>query len=517
VYKNNKNTKKDENLPKDIYYNKLLEWLIDRRHCDAKWQVNVSSIREKINTAIQDMPQNEEITTLLAGTYINYFHCEQIISLLKKCGEGNTNFFGQYSSKRMKDWQEVINIYETDNNYLAESSHMLMRNVNYEIPALKRQINKCQQTQRECSRKENDCNINAVKYKQKYLHTCKQMGITGDKVRKELVQLVDELPNIFSSIAEKTKTLSKVVAYYETFVKFVTNNDKVDICMLIKFIMEHGNATVYQWKTGEAPSKIVADIQTVDLAAMTEMTSDLPEDQQEVEIDWGASGDAIDFGDDSAIDFGETAEIDFGDDNEIDFGDTENLGDIITVEEAGLENPEGGIATGNEAMSVMDNHATRNIFIDELMEVLSFLEQRLVEMSVEADMITINQFQSAPSLIQHQSKENIQTMLSTVSSVLNEFNSMKMQNLCLIKSSPRYVDRIADSLEQKLKISTNLLHQINTLQQRSKEALELQGKTEPKLSIIVKKTKELQVQMEKEISKRYKGRKVNIMGEINTI
>ena len=32
--------------------------------------------------------------------------------------------------------------------YLAEAGHMLIRNVNYEIPSLKRQIAKCQQTQR---------------------------------------------------------------------------------------------------------------------------------------------------------------------------------------------------------------------------------------------------------------------------------------------------------------------------------------------------------------------------------
>jgi hypothetical protein len=32
--------------------------------------------------------------------------------------------------------------------FLAEASHMLIRNVNYEIPSLKRQIAKSQQTQR---------------------------------------------------------------------------------------------------------------------------------------------------------------------------------------------------------------------------------------------------------------------------------------------------------------------------------------------------------------------------------
>ena len=99
---------REEDLPIDIYYNKLLDWLIDRRHCNTKWQNSASSIREKINTAIQDMPPNEEIAQLLAGTYINYFHCEKIVELLKECGEGSTNFFGQYSSQRMKGMRVSI-------------------------------------------------------------------------------------------------------------------------------------------------------------------------------------------------------------------------------------------------------------------------------------------------------------------------------------------------------------------------------------------------------------------------
>lgn len=59
----------------------------------------------------------------------------------------------------------------------------------------------------------------------------------------------------------------------------------------------------------------------------------------------------------------------------------------------------------------------------------------------------------------------------------------------------RYVDRIADSLQQKLKISQNLLNQMSTLQERHDEALKLQTETEPKLALIVKKTKELQAQV----------------------
>jgi hypothetical protein len=47
----------------------------------------------------------------------------------------------------MKDWQEIVHLYEKDNVYLAEAAQMLIRNVTYEVPSLKKQIAKCEQIQ----------------------------------------------------------------------------------------------------------------------------------------------------------------------------------------------------------------------------------------------------------------------------------------------------------------------------------------------------------------------------------
>ena len=46
-----------------------------------------------------------------------------------------------------QDWREIVKLYEKENLHLAELSNRLLRNVNYEIPAIKKQITKCAQFQ----------------------------------------------------------------------------------------------------------------------------------------------------------------------------------------------------------------------------------------------------------------------------------------------------------------------------------------------------------------------------------
>lgn len=116
------------------------------------------------------MPVHEGIATLLSGSRksnfvicyvhyfiyinffinfsdINYFHCLKIVEILKETEADTKNLFGRYGSQRMKDWQEILNLYEKENVYLAEIAQMLIRNVNYEIPSAKKQIQKLEQMQ----------------------------------------------------------------------------------------------------------------------------------------------------------------------------------------------------------------------------------------------------------------------------------------------------------------------------------------------------------------------------------
>ncbi|KAF5906349.1 CDK5 regulatory subunit-associated protein 3, partial [Clarias magur] len=476
-----------QNLPIDIQTSKLLDWLVDRRHCSLKWQNAVMTIREKINAALQDMPENEEIKQLLIGTYIHYFHCLRIVEILKGTEASSKNIFGRYSSQRMKDWQEIVSLYEKDNAYLAELASLLSRSVSYEGPALRKQVAKAQQLQQELSRRELECQSGAADMRERYNTACKQYGIKGENVARELQALVKDLPTVLEETGRQAARLEEVVKLYTAFTKFVCDWSE-PVLLMLSFIQKKGNTTVYEWKTGNVPTVIERPV--VEDAPPDTVTDEM--------IDWGdlCSGvEEVSFGTtgEEGVDWGVTLESgkEETDDGGIDWGDTTTAAVEIEVVAAGTDCPE-GVARGEDALSLLENPKTRNQFIDELMELEVFLCQRLSEMSEEGDMVSMSQFQLAPSIIQGQSREHVQAMLADVRHLLGGLTSLRMKHLFMIQASPRYVERVSDMLRQKLKLADILVLKRATLADRRQEALEEQAKLEPRIDLLAVQTKELQ-------------------------
>ena len=112
------------------------DWLISRRHCSKNWTQKLADVRQKIKKALEDMPESDDIARILADSRkyqltnrqyshnfveLDYFSCEKIVEVLKKTESDSKNMFGYYSSQRMKDWQEILKLYEQDNLYLSKS------------------------------------------------------------------------------------------------------------------------------------------------------------------------------------------------------------------------------------------------------------------------------------------------------------------------------------------------------------------------------------------------------------
>uniref|UniRef100_A0AAX7U8B7 CDK5 regulatory subunit associated protein 3 n=1 Tax=Astatotilapia calliptera TaxID=8154 RepID=A0AAX7U8B7_ASTCA len=476
-----------QNLPIDIQTSKLLDWLVDRRHCNLKWQSAVKVIREKINAAIQDMPENEEIKALLSGSYIHYFHCLRIVEILKGTEASSKNIFGRYSSQRMKDWQEIVSLYEADNVYLVELASLLSRNVSYEGPALRRQLAKAQQLQQELSRREVECQSSAADLRERYYAACKQYGITGENVPRELQALVKDLPAVLDEVGKDAARLEEQIQLYAAFTNFVCDWSEPVLPMLT-FAQKRGNATFYEWRTGKVPTVVERPVvgesppdtiteDTVSFTACAELFSlRLPHQ------DPGAGG--------------------------IDWGDSAEAPIEIEIVDVGPE----GVARGEDALTILENPLSRSRFIDELMELEVFLTQRLSEMREEGDVVAMSQFQQAPSVIQGQTCEHIQAMLSEVQDLLGRLTSLRMQHLFMIHASPRYVERVSEMLRQKMKQADILVLKGATMAEKRQEALQEQSRLEPRVDLLAGCTRELQKLIEADISKRYHNRPVNLMG-----
>ncbi|XP_054009160.1 CDK5 regulatory subunit-associated protein 3 [Hylaeus anthracinus] len=512
----------EQNISIDINTGKLLEWLISRRHCNKDWHANILVIREKINNAIQDMPAHNGIAKLLSGAYINYFHCLKIIEILKETEADTKNVFGRYGSQRMKDWQEIVRAYEKDNVYLAEIAQILIRNVNYEVPSTKKQIQKLEQLQTELTKKEAEYKKSENTARSEFNLLCKQLGIQGHQIKQELAEKIKELPEIYEKIGKKVKLIEKAVEFYCGFVNYTLGRQHDGGCVpMLKHVIDKGNTTTYQWIYGEPPLSITEPSLNI-CSENDDSEKKKDEDIDNGGIDFGEislnEGDA-NLGDDVNLDAGE--EIDWGDGNvEV---PAENIDYNISLEESGIvveaAGHEGGTATGTEAYTVLDNPSTRNDFINQLFELEAFFKLRLFELkdNDSVNFLSFSQLSDSSSILQHSTLESTQTMLDNVQLVLSEILDTKVQYLHNIKHSTRYVDVLVASLKQKLSLIDKMIASQKIVRQKRDDAEEQANALRPLLQLVIQRTKELQTQIEQDISKRYKNRAVHLTGGISNL
>ncbi|KAG8446859.1 hypothetical protein GDO86_014353 [Hymenochirus boettgeri] len=456
------------------------------------------------------MPEHEEIRSLLSGTYINYFHCLKIVEILKGTEAATRNLFGRYSSQRMKDWQEVVSLYQSDNTYLAESGSLLVRNISYEIPALKKQMSRCEQLALESERKAEECLHGAAEQKEQYYSNCKNYGISGEDIQRELQSLVCDVPSILRQTGADAAGLLPAIQLYQACVAFVCDSSPEHVLPLLRHVQKHGDTTVYEWRVGKVPERVERNEKEV---------QESPKCSEDGEINWGDfevqsttsetnSGPEMTTGD---IDWGVSLEPQAAQVDGISWDVGEEITETITVLEAGTEVPP-GIARGSDALTVLENTETRNQFVDELMELELFLCQWLQSMDCDTDIVTVTQFQSAPSILQGQNREKVVAMVSAVRSLIARLTDRKMRHLFLILASPRYVDRVTDMLHQHLRQAELLEKKSEAWVERGRTARAERESLEPKVLLTQERSRELQRQIEGDLSRRYSNRPVKLMG-----
>lgn len=427
------------------------------------------------------MPESEDLKQLLMGSKLDYFKSKRIVEILKTTEADSKNIFGYYSSQRMKDWQDIVYSYERDYIYLAEISTDLIRETNYEIPGIRKVIQKLNRTKDELEKEKANLTRRSQQFNSEYQKLAQIYGIKGENVAQELRDKSDNMGPLMNEILGLAKELGPAIEFYRENASVVSKQESKNFLATLHYVITSGNTTVYQWKYNEAPVSIEAAVESTGGSSA------------------GASNpsDEIDFG---------TDEIDFGDDlpssSESSSGfvhvETSNTtNDDTFVNLTQVEDAKDGIARGDDAKLVLEFRKSRSQFLNNLYELESFLKQY---------------FSETPGNSSNFSSGDANKANSKIRQIIDIVNKDKNRVLFQLNDSPTFIDNINEKFISKAKQASENSTKATLLDDKIRE-VELQAReTEIHLKKSIMLAKELQSKVENSISELYKGRVINIMG-----
>lgn len=485
--------------PIDIHCTKLVDWLVQRRHCKKDWGENLSTIRRKIRAALKDMPENEEIKQILVRSKLDYFKSKQIIEILKTTEASSKNIFGYYSSQRMKDWQDIVYSYERDYIFIAENATDLIRETSYEVPGIRKVISNLKREKDETQKERANLLQKVQKFNAEYRNLAQVYGIEGVIIVQELTEKSKNLSNVMEEVANLSEGLKNGLEYYREVASSTSKQGVETIASMLHYVIEKGNTTVYEWKNGYPPE----NIEVVEKATSTSANSN----SSEIEM----VGDEIDFGEDipSSDSSSGFVHVDKSDNGNGNIEET-----YIQVE--GTDSRQAcdssdKTARGDDAKLVLAFRKSRNKFLNNLKEIEAFYVQLLNELTNLSDSSNLFLTDDS-SIVKRFDPNDINAILAKISKILSIVNLEKNKILFQINDSPTFVESVREEFARKQKQASECTIKAELLSDHIRD-LESQIKdTEVQLKRSIVSAKELQEKVERSISELYGGRSINIMG-----
>eukprot|EP00644_Phytophthora_capsici_P001061 jgi/Phyca11/9974/fgenesh1_pm.PHYCAscaffold_43_\ len=547
-------------LPIDIQYKQLLEALVDRRIVPHKWLDQQKQIRDAIAALYPELPMaNDELskfrTKKPSHEELNYFDCKFIFQCLERSDEGAAkNFFGQYTSPVLKRWNALVRQYEKNNVFAAETARIIAQNTAFEIPFLKKSIQQNDKQVADNNRKMTDLTRSIAEYKRKLETSCADMGIEGNNFRDELIRLPLELPSIFDGVAKAicSDEITSAIGYLQALQRYLHDceipvaestrssssrketskkdkKNKKKSKKQLDVLEEPEMTTSESFELIVAPHKFFDAIEELRNASdqLVDTSATLDFEAEAAEISWDISLDENDAADAGEIDWGietvASAEpVATGDDTpaEIDWDITtaDVVEDAASEENAsksmGVEEPTAKQVT---RVGLLDDSEFRTRVLNDLLELRAFLRQRLVELCGSDSVAFANQFQGSSPLLEQQSTEKIKGFQAAVDQAVSLLTNKRLQQLVLIKTSERYLDRHVANLEMLTKHMDKCRREIHGLEDKNADLIDATKSVQPQINALVTTTKKLKKELEAVLPPMFKGYKVNIVGEVNSL
>ncbi|KAL5707964.1 hypothetical protein ACHQM5_018809 [Ranunculus cassubicifolius] len=542
------------NLPIDITFSRLGEWLTDRKKIPSDWRKRLNSLKSRVPSAFTSLPKDiDPFFQTLDPQGIGYLEAKLIYDILMKSTTESRNIFGRLSGSA-GEWELIVRGFEKDHIFLGEAAQIMVQNVNYEIPYLKKQVQKIQQQISELDRKELDIKRSAALSAAKYAESCQELGLQGKNVRLELLETTKSLPSIFEKFLDVIKgdSVSQAMEYYSNLVREAhTDNEKPSqpVLLNLRGLLDNPPSLNISFSI-DGPEQITEEI---DIPA-DNIDWDICVDSSQ--IDWdigtveetenGENGNGL--GPYEMINSDEANPSSAADDyvvpdqplvnqvEELGAGEISNSEiswgisvDNSQLEAAPLPNDDSAsqfavanVSTRtegvNEERSPLLDTEYRNKILDDLFELKAFLDQRLAELRNKETSSLQHQVQAvAPFLMQQYTSDLIQSMLFSISSSISMLTDRKTRDLIMILNSKRFLDGLVASLDEKKQREVKLKESLKDLSAKRMELHNSLSSSWPKQESALAKTRELKKLCESTLSTMFDGRPVHIIGEINNL
>ncbi|KYQ94364.1 DUF733 family protein [Tieghemostelium lacteum] len=518
----------------DIPGSTLLEWLIGRNKVKQHWKRNHPKLLKLIEEA-------QQLDTSQKDKELNYFECQRIFKE-NESEAGSTTLFGSYSNPKTQKWYEVVSQYEKDYLYLGESCQIFTQNINYEIPDLKKTVEKSSKNLDDFSKREVDLNKSKSSAMNAYKKSCQDLGIKGENIREEIESLPLQLKPLYEEIIQilqSNESIVKGIDFYKDILKQTKSEfDNLSIMPLTLFLVKYGNLTLLERERILNPS---SDLPDLDSTLKTSKNITVEDDtsankaSDKIEIDWCM--------DDGVIHDITTVEESNGNSNVIVWEDGMDVNSptiqwddfsmdtIELVEDDQVKN--NSITTSNNnnnnnnndkkkkdkksatvdikrlsSESILSDSQLRNQFLDEIFEIELFLQYRITEMEKSNSLFGIDFISSESSV----AAPELKLSLTSFQEILKKLSNNRIKQIIEIKSSKKYVDRLVLQFSQKQSNISKFTNQLVDLDRKREDLNETLVESKKKLDQITLDTKQLKSKLESLLSQKlFDKKKVNII------
>jgi len=230
---------------------KLHEWLLARRAIPENYAHLLLGVEAKVNDALMEPVVDECAKALIAQhrDSMTYFATRDIYDAVAKSPEGQAkSFLGTHTHPGPAKWKAAMDAYRRKNLRWASAARLLIQNVNYEIPALKKHAAACERQCGDCSQRQQELVRAEANAKARYQDLLRVFSIDGFDPRRELrAHAAAGLPRLHEEVAKLLQASGEDLAkYYQAFAEHVTGGGGPleELLPMLRAFTQKGNVPV---------------------------------------------------------------------------------------------------------------------------------------------------------------------------------------------------------------------------------------------------------------------------------